>query len=216
MAGAVVARTHAKVKTAIWANPDFLKLSMGAQWLFHVILEQPSLSLCGVGALTVARWAQFAPDATVRSVRAALTALVKGSFVVVDEGTEEVWVRSFTKHDGVLRQPNIVVAMAKDFGAIHSQTIRRRFIHALPDPFPEPDAKGFDEAFVKGLPEPFRQALLTRGRAGADSDSTTDSSLRDLTSGTTTSEKPRGEPEGGRTPDIKALRVGTHIDEALS
>ena len=152
-----MARDHAQIKTAIWSDPDFRALSGGAQRLYHLILEQPELSLCGVVALTLARWAQMASDTTVAGLRKALRELAAACFVVVDDATEEVWARTFSKHDIQFDSPNVVIAMAKDWLGIQSLLIRQRFLEGLPNTLLE----GFPEPYRHKIPEPFSQAFLT-------------------------------------------------------
>ena len=129
-----MARSYARIKTAIWSAPDFLGLSAAAQRLYHLVLEQPDLSLCGVIAPTVGRWAAMAKDTTPAIIRRALTELVAGEepFVVVDEITEELWVRTFAVHDINYGTPGAVIAMARDFAAIRSPIISDGFLDGIP------------------------------------------------------------------------------------
>ena len=152
-----MARTHARIKTAIWSDRDFRGLSSGAQRLYHLVVEQPELSLCGVIAVTLGRWADMAPDTTVRTLKRFLDELAGAAFVVLDQRTEEVWIRTFAKHDIQFGSPNVVISMAKDWVGIQSQCIRQRFLEGLPEGLLE----GFPEPYRDKLPKPFVDGFLT-------------------------------------------------------
>lgn len=152
-----MARTRATLHISMW-NPDshFRFLTSGAQRLYFLILTQGDLSLCGITALTVERWSRLASDTKVPQIRKALSELVEQRYLVVDEDTQEVWVRTFTVHDGVLRQPNMVVSMCKDFDAIQSGPIREGFLEGLPEGLIE----GLPQGYGERLAEPFREGML--------------------------------------------------------
>lgn len=149
-----MARTEARIKTTIWSDPDFLALSHGAQWMYHLILEQPELSLCGVAAVTVGRWSSRSISTTPDDIRTFLKELEEARYIVVDEETEEVWVRTFIKNDGVLDSPNALVGMTNDFIGICSQAIREGVAKGLPEGFPqgvkEDVRKRIKDAFIQG------------------------------------------------------------------
>ncbi|HVA07218.1 MAG TPA: hypothetical protein VNG12_10810 [Acidimicrobiales bacterium] len=175
-----MARSHARIKTAIWSDPQFLALSSGAQRLYHLLLEQPTMTMCGVLALTVGRWASMAPDTTPKVIRNQLVELAgekHGRFVIVDEATEEVSARTFAKHDINWRVPNTVVAVSKDFCAIRSEPIRHGFVQQLPDEFVERYVEGLPDGLAERLAKPFRLAMeegfLTRVHAGVPPPATT-------------------------------------------
>lgn len=150
-----MARTHARLLTRIWSDPEFVALDAGAQRIYILALSQPNLSYCGVVPYTARRWATFARDTTVAMVTKAVKALVTASFVLLDEDTEELMIRSFVKHDGVLRSPNLVVAMSRDFERISSKGLREGFLKGFPEGFLE----GLDERVRQGLAEGFRQGF---------------------------------------------------------
>ena len=57
--------------------------------------------------------------------------LQERDFVYVEQSTDELWVRTLAKNDGVLDKPYMVVAMSKDFGTIQSPIISARFLESL-------------------------------------------------------------------------------------
>lgn len=176
-----MARSRATIHCSIWDPNGHFRLQSGrAQRLYLLILTQGDLSLCGVCALTIDRWARLANDTSPSQVRKALQELVEDDYVLVDKETQEVWVRTFTKHDGVLRQPNVIVSMSRDFEAIQSVTIREAFLHGLPDTLLD----GSEDGSVHGLPDGYRDRLgvpflegVLRTRARAPSPSPTPSPM---------------------------------------
>lgn len=97
---------YARLRRDIWRNPDWLTLSRNGQWLYAALVSAPNVSACGVLPITLTRWANLAADTTVDDVQAALGELERGRFIVVDWSTEELVVRSYMRHDGLLASPN--------------------------------------------------------------------------------------------------------------
>lgn len=91
-------RRYANVRTDIWRDPDWLALPADAQWLYALLLSQPSLNTAGVLPLQQTKWSRCARDMTIERVAAAVGALCDAGFIVVDTDTEEVLIRSFVRH----------------------------------------------------------------------------------------------------------------------
>lgn len=142
-----MARSYAPIYTSIWHDPEFVALSSRAQRAYFLALSQPEISYCGVVGYTTRRWARMAGDTKPRDVERAVAELEAAGFVLLDAETEELWVRSFVKHNGVLKQPQLRTAMRREYDDIHSATIRRLFFLSLPAkereglqaPCPQPD-----------------------------------------------------------------------------
>lgn len=117
-------RIESRTKTAIWADEDFRKLTGRAQRMYWLLYSQPTISLCGVLALTERRWANGAVDETVETVRTALEELQDHGYVLVDFDTEEVFVRSFARHDGVARSPKTFPVAWKQLAQIASSALK--------------------------------------------------------------------------------------------
>ncbi|ONI87345.1 hypothetical protein ALI22I_23270 [Saccharothrix sp. ALI-22-I] len=92
----------------IWTDPDFIELSAVAKLIYLQLLSQPKLAYSGVLDLAAKRWARSHPDLDVATVRAALSELDAARFLVVDQETEEVLVRSFIRRDELWKQPNML------------------------------------------------------------------------------------------------------------
>lgn len=140
-----LAREHARIQTTIWLDDDFLDLTPEAQHLYLVVTTQMSLNFCGVTAWHPGRLSQLAHGWTVAKVEAAAADLSAGLYLVIDETTGEVLVRSFIRNDGLLSSPNIAKAMYRKFSEIGSRAIRGVVVHELNRLYDEqPLLKGWD------------------------------------------------------------------------
>jgi hypothetical protein len=97
---------YTRIFASIWTDPDFTTLTAHAQRLYLLLVTQPDVSHAGVLPLTERRWARLALDTDLDSVRAAVTELIHRRFIVTDETTEEVLIRSYIKWDDQWRNPN--------------------------------------------------------------------------------------------------------------
>lgn len=126
-----MARDRASIRVDMWADGDFRRLSVFAQWLYIALLSHPTLSYAGVADWRPGRIAAFSAGVEVADVRAAADELMRGRFILADEQTEEVLVRSFVKHDGLLKQPKLTVSMCNAYAAIASSGIREVVAHEV-------------------------------------------------------------------------------------
>lgn len=117
-------RSYAKVYVSIWADEDFKRLSPAAQALYFRLLTDPKLSMCGVADWRPNRLALASKGSTAASIRKVAEELQAARFIVADDDSEEVLVRSFVRHDGVLKSPNLVKAMVTDWLAVSSSRIK--------------------------------------------------------------------------------------------
>jgi hypothetical protein len=144
-----MARTYARVKTSIWADDAFRCLSMEAQHLYFVLLTSASLSYCGVADWRPARIAAGADMWEPSDVERAAWLLHELLFIVVDDNTEEVLIRSFIRNDGLMEQPNVATAMVRDYAKVASRHLRGVVVHELVRLHEEnPSLKGWGNASV--------------------------------------------------------------------
>lgn len=149
-----MARTHARIYAAIWQDADFIALPAEAQRVYMLALSQPGVSFCGVVSFTARRWSNMAGDSTPESIRAAVAVLETHGFVVVDEDAEELWIRSFVRHDGVLESPNLVKRMWRDVPGIFSASIRDAFLSSLPEDAWIDESEGIAKPSARGTGNP--------------------------------------------------------------
>lgn len=126
-----MAREYAKVLVRLWADDVWRSLSFGAQSLYMAVLTHPSMSYAGVIDWRPPRLRKIAADWDAQSFAVAADELERNLFIVVDEDTEEALVRSFVRNDGLLKVPNMAVAMVKAYGEVSSTDIRGVLVHEL-------------------------------------------------------------------------------------
>ena len=140
-------RTHGRVFATIWNDADFLALPEGPQRLYLFLLSQPDLSHAGLVPMRERRWAKKVKGGTVAKIGEHLATLEAARFVVADEDTEEVLIRTFVRNDGVYKQPKVMLRMREDARQIESPRLRAAFraeldrlpLHELSD---EPPSRG--------------------------------------------------------------------------
>lgn len=124
-------RDHARINLAIWADPDFRALPPPAQHLYLLLWTAPGLSYCGVHDWRPARLSGLSGGQTAQAVVAAGDCLQARHFVVVDDDTEEVLVRSWARFDGLMKQPRMAVSFATAYAETASATLRKVLTNEL-------------------------------------------------------------------------------------
>ena len=119
-----MAREHANLRLDIWGDDDWRALTRDGQWLYELLLTHPKTNRAGVCEWHPGRLALMSRGTTVDEIVTMAAELIGTHFIVVDEATGEVVIRSYIKHDGVLKQPNMTTTMANDWAGLASPTIR--------------------------------------------------------------------------------------------
>lgn len=119
-----MARSYANIFCAIWADRDFCALGSDAQRTYFMLITQSEITACGTLPLTLKRWANTLPERDRDRLAPSLAELVDNRFVIVDEDTEELFVRSFAKHDGGYKHSVRVKAVIAYALAVRSLSIR--------------------------------------------------------------------------------------------
>jgi hypothetical protein len=154
-----VARVFGRILASIWDDQDFVALDPEAQRMFMFLLSQPNLNHAGLLPLTVRRWASKARRLTVKQVRQSLADLDAAGFVVVDEETEELLVRSFVRRDEVYKQPRVMGAAVSGALEISSRRLRRALIGEM-DRLPLHELNGEPVRLRNGLDAPSIRAQV--------------------------------------------------------
>lgn len=128
-----MARDHERTNLDIWGDDDWMDLTPAAQHLYFVLKTDPDLSYCGSGEWHPGRIAARARNWAVADIEhaAAELAASAGIFVIIDTVTEEYLLRSWIKHDGLWRIPNMAVSMANARAALASRTLRGVVVHEV-------------------------------------------------------------------------------------
>lgn len=119
-----MAREHARILTRIWSDLDWRELPPVEQRLYFLLLSQGNVTQAGVLPLQVRKWAKGSKHTTEQDIAASLEVLAAERFVVVDEDTEEVLIRSFIRNDGVAKIPNVFKAALKSAATVESPKLR--------------------------------------------------------------------------------------------
>ena len=122
---------HARIRRNIWADTDWRRLSAGEQWLYLHLLSSPTLSLCGVADWRPARIAKMAAGTSADDVVTFSAGLIDKEFVLPDFEAEEIAIRSWVKHDGLMRSPNVAKALRSAWDATASEPIRGLIVGQL-------------------------------------------------------------------------------------
>jgi len=126
-----MARDHARIQTAIWRDRDYRGLTMEAQWTYEAIASQEGLSYAGVIDYRPGRIAALAVNMTAKKVETAVKLLEDERFVVVDRLTEELLVRTYVRHDGVMDRSNMGKAVARALAKVVSLDLRHAVLIEL-------------------------------------------------------------------------------------
>lgn len=145
-------RERATINVDIWSDADFRNLTAPAQSLYFKLTSHPKLDYCGCVEFHPGRLAAMSKEQTTGDVMIAAQELSDTWFCVFDQSTDEVMVRSFLRHDGLMRQPRLAVSAAKAYGAIASNKIRAVVVHELQRlRKKEPDLGAWEHSAVKTI-----------------------------------------------------------------
>jgi hypothetical protein len=175
-----MARDFGRILARIWDDREFCSLTDSAQRMYMLLLSQPELNHAGLLPMRLKRWSTMAAGYTPDRVMTLLKELDRTRFALFDEDTEEVWVRTLVRNDGIYRQPKVMIRMEKDAEQIKSHRIRAAFaaelgriplneldasyqfetardvIWRLLDRLPEPQEAtevGYEDEYAEGYPE---------------------------------------------------------------
>lgn len=141
-----MAREYAKLKSCIWSDPEWTRCTDNAQRIYCLAFSQPDITYAGVVPYRPRRWASMAKNTTVAAVRRAIAELEAAGFVIIDPSTEELLIRTFVRHDGVLAVPNMARSMVKAYRGILSEHLRSVVLRELARDYAASD----DESREKG------------------------------------------------------------------
>jgi len=150
-----MARDHARILLSIWDDPDWLALNSVQHDVYWAIASGRDLSYCGVAPLIPARYQHIASDMNPRRFMSAVDVLEARRFVVTDRATAEVLIRSYVRHDGILKLPNVTKALVTAMKRVHSGLIQEAMTEELVRLYIEnPTEKGW-HGFADADPEGF-------------------------------------------------------------
>lgn len=140
-----MARDHARIQVSVWDDPDFINLKSAEQHVYFALTSNKGLSRCGVIDYIPSRFEKLAKDMTAAKFKASISALRRARFVVVDDHTLELLVRTYVKHDGVLDRVNMGKAVGTAFEAVVSRDLKAAIGEVMADLMKEkPDLPGWE------------------------------------------------------------------------
>jgi len=133
-----MARTYASISVTRSMDPGWRALTWAQQGVYDYLLSHPKLSLCGVLDVKVNSWAKAAVDGP--TVTQHVEALEAHDLLRWDHDTDELAIRTFVRHDGVLKNRNLAKGMWSAWTSVESENLRLYLV----DNFPE---EAFEERF---------------------------------------------------------------------
>lgn len=115
----------------IWTNQDFTNLTTHAQLLYLTCLSHPTITQAGVLHWHPGRLAQLSPTWTKQTIKTAGQELQQHNFLIIDEDTDEAFIRSYYRNDGILKQQNLATSAARAIQKVASRTIHHHITHEL-------------------------------------------------------------------------------------
>lgn len=156
-----MARSHGKILASAWNDEDFTGLPPRLQWMYWTLLGQPKLTLVGCMDFMPARWARLSDETSTEYVKAQIADLESRGYVLVDDETDELLIRTLPRHDGIAQaNANIRKGMWGAWRAIQSPMLRKVAVDNMPPEVWEID--GFDvpeEAVAMASEPPFEWTL---------------------------------------------------------
>lgn len=92
-----MSQDFAQLHRSRWSDTDWRALTPDAQWAYDMLLSHPDRNPAGLLPLTKKKWTKLAAGLTLQRLDAALAELDAAAFIVVDEDTQELLVRSFIR-----------------------------------------------------------------------------------------------------------------------
>ena len=115
-----------QIYSEIWADPDYTKLSLEAQWLYEALLSQSMRDWAGIVPYMPTVWAGLNSNSDLMRMVSALQQLDEAYFTVTDERTGEVFIRAFMRRNAslVLGSANTFKSAMTSVRSVRSRKIR--------------------------------------------------------------------------------------------
>jgi hypothetical protein len=173
-----MANSAGMLKESIWRDKEFRALPRTAQATYAQLLSQKELDRAGIEPLQVSKWVKGCDELTEADLWVDLKLLVERRFIVIDEETDELFVRSYMRHSELTKYPQYVKNALRCAGLVGSELIRHELAIELrrlrnkdatakaaeidpgltvPEPFSNPSGT---------VPEPFENSASTVNPSG--------------------------------------------------
>lgn len=139
-------RQYALIHRAILDDPSWRCLTRSQQNLYLLLLLKLSTNLCGVVDWRPKKLAVNASDMTVETIEADAVVLEKKLYIVRDEDTDEVLIRSFLRNDAPLKSSKTAIAVRSSYTDTASSKLRGVIVFELQQLYKEQrDWQGWDQ-----------------------------------------------------------------------
>lgn len=139
-------RQYALIHRAILDDPSWRCLTRSQQNLYLLLLLKLSTNLCGVVDWRPKKLAVNASDMTVETIEADAVVLEKKLYIVRDEDTDEVLIRSFLRNDAPLKSSKTAIAVRSSYTDTASSKLRGAIVFELQRLYKEQrDWQGWDQ-----------------------------------------------------------------------
>lgn len=139
-------RQYALIHRAILDDPSWRCLTRSQQNLYLLLLLKLSTNLCGIVDWRPKKLAVNASDMTVETIEADAVVLEKKLYIVRDEDTDEVLIRSFLRNDAPLKSSKTAIAVRSSYTDTASSKLRGVIIFELQRLYKEQrDWQGWDQ-----------------------------------------------------------------------
>lgn len=119
-----MAQDFAPLLRSIWSDDDFRALSSDAQYVYLLLLSHPDRNAAGVLPFTIRKWCRLSTDMKPARMRAAIDELDLAAFVVLDEDTEELLVRSYIRRATVYKHIRMLMNALRECSEVESERLR--------------------------------------------------------------------------------------------
>lgn len=120
----MMARTYAKLHVGIWTDDDFKTLSSQAQRLYIYLFGHPRLDAAGTLPWQPNIAARSASDITMHDVEQALHELRLKHFIVLDDDTGVLAIRSHVRNDQILANSKNTAAFVQAWEVLDSELLK--------------------------------------------------------------------------------------------
>lgn len=139
-------RQYSLIHRAILDDPSWRCLTRSQQNLYLLLLLKLSTNLCGVVDWRPKKLAVNASDMTVETIEADAVVLEKKLYIVRDEDTDEVLIRSFLRNDAPLKSSKTAIAVRSSYTDTASSKLRGVIVFELQRLYKEQrDWQGWDQ-----------------------------------------------------------------------
>lgn len=129
-----MARSYGKILASLVTDDEFNDLSGDEQALYFRLLGHPALSLVGKLDYRPNHWCRYGRNWTRDTVEALVFELTGRHYLALDLETEEVLIRSLTRHDGIpIGNPKLRKGLWGAWGAVASTELRRIAVANMPN-----------------------------------------------------------------------------------